>query len=111
LGPVVAGSRRQTGLIAAVLLADDRGDRLRRQVTADQQDVGIVELRGGQELPEGNLRPVEVSREQQPLEFSLRSVGPHLGADQAAGSYRFGRAAHRAALGSRAIRVELTCTS
>src|SRR5437764_1142342 len=41
-GQVISGSSRQAGLIAAVLLADDWGDRLRCEVTADQEDVGIV---------------------------------------------------------------------
>jgi len=59
-GEVVPGRSRETRLISAILLPNDWRDRLCREVAADQEGVGVVERRGGEELPKGNLRAVEV---------------------------------------------------
>ena len=47
-----------------VALADDRHERLAHQVTAEDERVDLVERGGGEELPERQLRAVQVGGEE-----------------------------------------------
>src|SRR5207249_12232148 len=91
LAEVVAGSAREARLVAAVSLLHDRGDRFGGQVSTDEEGVRIVERGRGQELPKGDLGPVEIGGEEESLVLALprypsqRWTGP-----RPRGSYQFG---------------------
>ena len=50
---------------------DHRNDRLGGHVPANQEGVGLVELRSREELAEDDFRAVKIRREKQSLEFVL----------------------------------------
>ena len=55
LGEVVASPAREARLVAAVSLLHDGRDRFGGQIPTDEEGVGIVERRGAQKLPKGDL--------------------------------------------------------